>query len=271
MVENKTDEGSLLSDAAPPPEEPGAEKTGTQEPSKDTPLPDFVKAFTVPLDERPEYLPENFYDPEKKHVRVGSMLKSLIDTQTQLRARPDPAAPPEKYEANISEELSKLIDGKISMDAESPIFKEASELAKKHKMSQEAFSDFLEFQAKQEMSRLIDTAEEKKDLETQWGDGFQSKVDGVTLFVKKYVKEGTALYDFATAVSSTSMGMQFIDALRGASAEKDIPPEAKKPSSTVTFAQIQERKRDPRYNVESATFDKNFWEETQRLLRQVKL
>ena len=257
---------SLLSDAAPPPEE-----SGGGAPPKDPVLPDFVKAFTVPLDERPEYLPENFYDPEKKHVRVGSLLKALNDTQTQLRARPEPAPAPEKYEAKIGEELKKRIEGKITLDHESPIFKEASELAKKHKMSQEAFSDFLEFQAKQEMARLIDTGEEKKDLEGQWGDGFQSKVDGVTLFVKKYVKEGTPLYDFATAVSSTSMGMQFIDAMRGASAEKDIPADAKKPSSALTFAQIQERKRDPRYNVELASFDKKFWEETQRMLSQVKL
>ncbi len=116
-------------------------------PGTDTPETDPVNATptrTPPkgvhhytLDGVTHEIPENFWDPETKSVRLASLLKSHGDLRSRIGER---RKPPEAYEIRLPEDLQSA----ISADPDDPLAQSAMDWARRHELSQEAFDELAE-------------------------------------------------------------------------------------------------------------------------------
>lgn len=82
-------------------------------------------------------IPENFWDPETKSVRLGSLLKSHGDLRSRIGER---RKPPETYEIRLPEDLQSA----ISANPDDPLAQSAMDWARRHELSQEAFDELAE-------------------------------------------------------------------------------------------------------------------------------
>lgn len=103
-------------------------------------------AAAITSQDRPEYVPEKFWDSEKKEVRTEAALKSYGELERRFGAF---KGAPDDYTITLSENLAN--EG-LSVDTTDPVFTAAKEFAKNANMSQDGFNGMVELYAMQKLA-----------------------------------------------------------------------------------------------------------------------
>lgn len=125
------------SDAPPPSDE--------EHKNKNTDFEDFVK-------ERPEHVPEKFWDKEKGEIRTDDVLKSYSELEKEYQKAKEKPKPPEKYEIKLTEELVKDL-GDAKIDEADPYVQGFTEFAKSKGYTQEQYSDMMNWYVSTEIAQ----------------------------------------------------------------------------------------------------------------------
>lgn len=148
-----------------------------------------LSAAAFKLEQRPEWLPEAFYDPAAKTIKHEAMVKSWKETSGQLRTlQGAKGAPPEKADLYAFERPKDLpahiLAGDMGKDESLKLLRETAHEAG---MSQEQFAKFATgyygraskllpppVDGKAELAKLGENGEKVADTVINWLEGFQS-------------------------------------------------------------------------------------------------
>tara|TARA_Y100001951_G_scaffold103820_1_gene113604 strand:- start:295 stop:1041 length:747 start_codon:yes stop_codon:yes gene_type:complete len=205
-----------------------------------------------PIPERPDYIPEKFYNPETGEIRTEEMAKSY--TQLEAFSKGKEAEMEEKiinklaaeHEENIPEkyELPALPEGiTVEMVEENPMFSWWTNVAKENGMSQEEFEGGVVQYVDIMMGNQPDMETEMKVL----GENGKARVDAVDAWAQKTFppEEYEAI---AFGLGSSAIGVQALERIiemnkTGVKSEQFTQPEKK-----LTMADARAMMADPRYH-----------------------
>jgi hypothetical protein len=229
-------DGTAAAPAAPAVAPPAAETTpapaaeGKPDPARVGGI--FAAAGAAPEDGRPADLPDQFWDPEAKQVRLPSMIKALNDMRARV-ARPGEEAPPASPDAYALPEVKGLPPELVPGDAD-PVWQAVRQAAHKagltQKQLQAVAAPYLAAVAEQSRA-TADPAKQAAAYEAEMarlGPQGRQVVRDVGSWVSGLVARGFLAKEEADALSgvSTAEGVRALAKLRSLAGEKPIPVEA---------------------------------------------
>jgi len=269
MSGSTAESSSLLDDdgGAPAPGDPGGgdpapgdkDKSGEPTPELDLALPEDIKDFVVPFEAKPDYLPEDLWDDEKKAVRVGSALKRLSDTQRALRAKTPEG--PEKYEFN---------DEELGIDENAPGTKALFEVAKKRGITQEEMDQIFAGFKEDAKALEFDPEKEKQQLLDAYGEKLPAIKQATKNFVQSTFKENTPTRELAMMLAESAVGVQLLHeaAVAGRDRQIVVNDDAPKGDDIPSLEELLTMQKDPRYDPDSTKYDVTFHKKVSALYKK---
>lgn len=185
---------------------------------------DAMSAAALRFDKRPDWLPEQFYDPEKKALRPDALVKSWKDTGTELKGlKAAKGAPPDKPEA-YKLERPKDLPEHISTDEGDPTITGLRALCHKAGMSQERFTEFMGgyLELAKTLLPAVDVAAEIAKL----GDNGPAVQGAVEAWGRGMVTDGRwsqEEFDEVIGLGQTATGLRALNKLREVYGGAPIP------------------------------------------------
>lgn len=225
----------------------------------------------APLGDRPEDIPEQFWDKEKKAVKAEAMGKSYKDLRNELNklkqeGKKDPKAleKPEEfledYEAPKTFKDEKGTDQDLyrigNIEKNDPALKVFAEAAAKAKLTKEQFNiivpEFLggihEF--------LPEPFDRDAEIENLGGDDLAGPLikinQGWLTHLHKNGVFNEDQFKYSLIFGETAIGVEVLNAIRVNSGEKPIPTGASVNTGIKTADELQAMMEDPRYGKETA-------------------
>lgn len=200
------------------------DSTGSQsveDSPKDTARSDRIIEFNG---ERLE-VPEDLWDSKNKTIRSEAAVKRALDLRRKVSEQ-TPAAP-ESYELIVPDDLQE----KVRADVEHPLASPAMDWAKKHGLSQDAFSELASLFYHQEASThdadVKYEAEQRDILKKALGDDAERVTKDLGKWVYgllgKDFKENTGLHTAANMLACDANGVLLIKALKDKLGETAVP------------------------------------------------
>lgn len=190
--------------------------------------------------DKPEWLPENFWNADKGETNVEAMAKSYADIRKVVSQGKHKAPTDGKYDAS-------------GLGAEHPMAPALTDWAKENGLSQVAFEDLvgkLQTQAKEIMGDPIDPAEELKAL----GPNANAVVNGMADWARNLVKKGIwGPDDFEEfkVMGGTAKGLRALMKVRE-SYEGRIPIDSSPAEGMPSRDELYQMVGDPKYKTDSA-------------------
>lgn len=247
----------------PPPAEP------PKHPAEGEPPP----AEPAKQGERPTYVPEQFWNDEKKEVDVEAFAKSYSDIRNQNNKLLQDSGgkpleteeeylkdfiPPTKGRPGVGGEEGKPLDRfEEGLDAQDPAFVCAAKAAKSALLSKKQFDEFIISYMEEANNLLPEPVNVAGEME-KLGDGGEVMVQTNVNWVHSLKRNGVInqdqhdlLFDFG----STALGVELVNALRTNSGEKPIPINASVNSGAKTPDECQAMIADERYRQDGPVGD----------------
>lgn len=216
--------------------------------------------------ERPENIPEKFWDADKKELRTDDVLKSYSELEKRFGAF---TGAPDEYAVGVSEELKEQ---GVELDSDDPMMEEAQKFAKEAGMSQEGFNGMINLyavnqlamaKAEQEamtadIASLGDNADRRLNNMNQWAsknlpddlmEGFKDAAvssDAVRAMEQLISMTRAAPVDATNAVATPSITQEEVSQMQFAKDEFGN----RKIGSDPAFRAEYEKKRDMLYGTE---------------------
>lgn len=214
--------------------------------------------------QRPDYLPEQFWDPAAKAPRTDSLVKAWKDTATELKAlkgaKGAPPAKAEDYAFERPKDLPAHLLQDPANDADLKVIREAAHAAKLTQAQFEALASSYFAKAAEIVQPPIDPIEEIKKLGengTQVADTVFAWIDGL--------RAGEVLsqaeVDEIVSLGSTADGMRALNKLREHAGGQPIPVGAPVGASSYTADELYAMVGTKEYHnnpTERARIDKLF-------------
>lgn len=214
--------------------------------------------------QRPDYLPEQFWDPAAKAPRTDSLVKAWKDTATELKAlKGAKGAPPDKAEDYAFERPKDLPAHLLqdpANDADLKVIREAAHAAKLTQAQFEALASSYFTKAAEIIQPPIDPIEEIKKLGengTQVADTVFAWIDGL--------RAGEVLsqaeVDEIVSLGSTADGMRALNKIREHAGGQPIPIGAPVGATSYTADELYAMVGTKEYHnnpAERARIDKLF-------------
>lgn len=269
---------------APPVGEPASAKTpglmGQNQPGEPEPVEPpkhpaegEPEPTPAPEGERPSYVPEQFWNTEKKEVDMEAFAKSYSDVRNQnnkliqdkgglpLQSEEEylkDFVPPTKGRPNVGGEEGMPLDRfEEGLDAQDPAFLCAAKAAKKAMLSKKQFDEFV-ISYMEEANTLLPDPINVEDELNKLGDGGEMMVQTNVNWVNSLKRNGVVnedQYKLLFEFGSTAIGVELVNALRTNSGEKPIPINSSVNSGAKTPVECQAMIADPRYLKEGAEGD----------------
>lgn len=218
-----------------------------------------VKAQPGEPAERPEYVPEKFWDAEKGEPRLEAMSKAFSDMEKQFR-KGDHKAPekPEGYKVALDDDQKTLLFGDKDADPhQDPLFQKLTVWGVKAGISQAHFNELLGMYAEatgEEAGKFqIDVTAERQKL----GKNVDLILENQNQFFQQLFKTGVigeAELKEAGILSETAAGVKLIQALRAhLGGEKSIPVDgpATEPEGMPSKEELGRMQADPKYGTDA--------------------
>ena len=153
--------------------------------------------------ERPEYVPEKFWNNETKEVRLEDAFKSYTHLEQKMSGK---AQAPETYELGFSSDFDKtMLEG---LDAETPLIANLIEIAGKSDLSQDGFNGILNAIVGSELEQIAAVEEIKKQEMALLGDHGPQRIKDMQLWLDATLPE-----DEAAALKGLMNSAKAIEAL----------------------------------------------------------
>jgi len=202
--------------------------------------------------DRPEYVPEKFWDTDRNEIKVEELSASYNSLEKKLGMRTDElskqirtdieqeakTAVPEKYEI-VMPEIPKEIN--VEVNEEQELLKEWSSICRENNLSQDVFNRGVNAFVNNEIAGLPDIKAEMDML----GDNAKSRLEAAELWTKKYLSNDA--YDTMSKLAATADGVKAIEEIMNITKSKPLPN-----ANTVVDAELEETDlrsmmNDPRY------------------------
>lgn len=199
--------------------------------------------------ERPEYIQEKFWDPEKGEIRTESMAKAYKDLEKKLGKN---SKAPDEYKLELNEDLEKIFDKTAADD--DPLLKWFKGYAQKNNFSQEMFTEMLQEFGKEGAEMLaanavppIDPKEEMQKL----GKNAHAIVENQTKFLGQLFKQGhvnEAQMQEILILTETAEGINALQAIRNYYGDQNkIPLNLTSKGGVKSSTELQTLLADPKY------------------------
>lgn len=189
--------------------------------------------------QRPEAVPEQFWDPDKGEIRADSLLKSWRDLRTKVSQRGGGEAPPEKPDAYAPPKVEGLPEGFIGGEKDTlwPTIQQAAHKAGISQKQLDALAGpFLASVAEQLKAQAPPDAEAQQQAEYEaaqaelqkLGPNARAYVADIGGWLKGMTTRGMFTAEEAAALRqvSTAAGMRALGKLRELTGEQPIPTDA---------------------------------------------
>lgn len=139
-----------------------------------------------PQVERPEYIPEKFWDAEAGQPRLEDVFKSYTSLEQKMSGK---KKAPEKYELALDGELADYAKG---IDAEDALFKSLQEIAKESDMPQEGFNKLITAILGDELAGMRELETKKAAEMKALGENAKQRIKDMTDWLDANLDEGHA-------------------------------------------------------------------------------
>lgn len=205
--------------------------------------------------ERPDYIPEKFWDAEAGQPKVKELANSYQHVEKKMSTARDELRSeieeelkesrqqnvPESYELKIPDDMvPEGVD--LNLDSDNPEVRQAMEFAKKNNLTQEQFDDLVKIRvgtelqgyerSQQELAKLGERAQQRIDRLVSWGQSNLNSKDFETFRGLAHSAEQVKLLE---SIVSLNTGKAFHVDEGGSEAEP------------LTREKLKEMRRDPRY------------------------
>lgn len=166
-------------------------------------------------------VPEAFWDAAANRPNLGALVKSHADLRRKLsEQRP---AVPETYALTVPDDLA----GRIAPDAADPIAVAAMEVARRHGLSQEAFSDLAALYYGNLDASRVDRDAEMERLSAVLGERTPVELRDLGRWMEGLLgsafSDDPALRRTAAHLTATADGVMLLKALKDRLAERGVP------------------------------------------------
>jgi len=159
--------------------------------------------------ERPENVPEKFWDNETKSVKHDSVLESYNNLESRFGAF---TGAPEAYEFSLSEELAEK---GVNLDLENPLITKFQEMAKESNMSQDMANQLVNMFVEGQYADVLGAqeAEESRVAEemSKLGDNAQQRLNNIENWARANLNKEQA--EGLAEMATTAASVQAIEAL----------------------------------------------------------
>ncbi len=185
--------------------------------------------------ERPENVPEKFWNDETKSVNNDQVLESYNQLSSKFGAF---TGAPEAYEFSLSEQLT---ENGVEFDSENPLVSQFTELAKEANMSQDMANQLINMFVESQYADGVagqeaETARVAEEM-TKLGDNAQQRVSNIENWAKANLtpEQAEGLQDAAT----TAAGVQAIEALIAKSKNAPMQTDGVAPADSISMSELQ--------------------------------
>lgn len=210
---------------------------------------------TTTTTERPEHVPEKFWDAEKGEARVEDVFKSYSELEKRFGSFT--GAPEDDYVVGISDELKEK---GVEINAEDPVLQEAMKIGKEMGLSQEGFNKFIEIQAMGELARHTAEQEAITTDIASLGDDADRRLNNLGQWASKNLPEDLqeGFKDAAVSADAVKAIEQLVSMTRSAPVQANeaaaAPSISKEEVETMHFAKDEQGNRkiqvDPAFKAE---------------------
>jgi len=211
---------------------------------------------TQVLTERPDFVPEKFWNEESGEVKLEEVMHSYsnaeqlisgkeeaweerIKAKLDLQAKESMPESPDKYE------LPELLDGiNEEMVEANPMTESFRKFAHENNMSNEQFKNVVNmYLDKMVYPQQKAFAEEEKKL----GDNGAERIDAVNNFVSsRFTPEETQMIQYTLGTSA--LGIDILEKFQDMTKSNRVMADSVvKPQAPLTLAKVREKMKDPRY------------------------
>ena len=202
--------------------------------------------------ERPEYVPEKFWNKDTNEINVEDLSISYNALEKKLGSRTEDlskqirddiekerlSSAPETYEIK-SPELPDNVQ--LDINPEMPLLQWWQELAKSKGLSQDEFNSGIKAFAENEVNALPNQEEEMKLL----GENSKERVESADLWAKKNLSpEG---YEAVAELASTAMGVKVIEEVMKLTKDAPMPQTETRIDVEPDKIDLRSMMADPRY------------------------
>lgn len=223
--------------------------------------------------ERPEFVPEQFWDMEKKEVKLEELTKSYAEVRNENNkllqvGGGKPLETPEEYIKDFvpptrsrpgkdgaeGDPLDRFEEG---LTAQDPAFLAAAKAAKNASLSKKQFDEFIYSFMEESNNFLPKPLNEEEELESLGPDGINMvKVNANWInSMKTHGVLNQDQYDLLLDFGKTALGVELTNALRTNSGEKPIPLGGSVNTGVKTPDECQAMLADERYHKDGAVGD----------------
>ena len=219
--------------------------------------------------ERPEYVPEKFWDVDNSSVNVESMASSYNALEKKLGSRTEELSKqvrediekerlgnvPKEYELKQPE----IPDGvNIEINKDIPLLQWWEETAKNQGLSQDEFDKGIQQFIDNQISSLPSVEAEHKVL----GDNAKGRIEAAELWAKKNLT--TDGYNTVSNLASTANGVKVIEEMMKLTKDAPIPEADTAIEATPSLMDLRSMMNDPRY-IDSSKRDPAYVEKVTKL------
>ncbi len=205
--------------------------------------------------QRPENVPEKFWDAEKGETRVDDVLKSYGELEGRFGSFT--GAPEDDYKVELSDELKEQ---GVEINADDPVLQEAMKLGKEMGLNQDGFNKFVEIQA---MAAIANQKAEQEAVTADiasLGDNADRRLNNLNQWASKNLptelQEG--FKDAAVSADAVKAIEQLVSMTRSAPVQANeaaaAPSISKEEVQTMQFAKDEHGNRklqtDPAFKAE---------------------
>jgi len=185
--------------------------------------------------ERPEHIPEKFWDNESKSVRHDDVLKSYNELSSRFGAF---TGAPEAYEFTLSEQLA---ENGIELDLENPLISQFTEMAKESNMSADMANKLINMFVEGQYADSLgadeaETARVSSEME-KLGDNAVQRVSNITNWAKANLTPEQV--EGLQEATTTAAGVQAVEALIAKSRNAPMQNNNVSDAGSVSMQELQ--------------------------------
>lgn len=231
-----------LADASPQPNNaaaPAGDAAPQQDPAAQPEVQPAAEASPDFEVKRPDYIPEKFWDAEKKAPNVEALSKSYSELEKKFRDQPKA---PEKYSYDVPKEMKQKYPA-LEVDLEDPTFQGLVEVAKKNNWPQKAFEEVVNTYFERE---LAGQEERLKSEFEALGPNASARIKSIQDFATKNLSEEEAelLVSNLTSAAAVSVVEKLISQ---AKRQPNVPDPGTFVPEVLTEQTLKARMKDERY------------------------
>ena len=181
--------------------------------------------------DRPEHIPEKFWDSETKSVRTDDVLKSYSELEKRFGSF---TGAPEEYQVFVNDDLKEkgfeIEEGDLMLE-------KAMEFAKERGMNQDGFNEMVNLYGMVELAKL-DAQDEFKAQEIKaLGNNAQSRLDNLVSWGQANLSD--ELYHGFEEMIQTASAVQALEKLISMTRNAPVSPEGVQPKPGISSEELR--------------------------------